>query len=209
MEDVVAEARTILRARSFPEASWWLGPSATPSDLAERLIALGLVDAERPDHEPRTTAMALVREPPAAPEVLARRIRSIEEFAAANEVALEAFGSSEHRREAVRGGLEDDWRREQQETHAACFAAFLGDEIVGFARSVYFDDAVLLVGGSVRPDARGRGAYRALVRARWDDAVARGTPALFVHAGKMSRPILERVGFVPMFESRILLDELA
>ena len=32
------------------------------------------------------------------------------------------------------------------------------------------------------PDARGRGAYRALVRARWDDAVRRGTPALVVHA---------------------------
>ena len=206
----MAEARTILGERSFPEASWWLGPSATPPDLAERLIALGLVDAERPDHEPRATAMALVREPPGAParEVVARRVRSFGEFAAANEVTLEAFGSSEHRREAVRGGLEDDWRREQQEAHTACFAAFLGDEIVGFARSVYFDDAVLLVGGSVRPDARGRGAYRALVRARWDDAVARGTPALFVHAGKMSRPILERVGFVPMFEFRILLDEL-
>ena len=37
--------------------------------------------------------------------------------------------------------------------------------------------------------------YRALVRARWDDAVAAGQPALVVHAGAMSRPILERLGF--------------
>jgi hypothetical protein len=34
------------------------------------------------------------------------------------------------------------------------------------------------------------------VRARWDDAVARGTPALAVHAQHdTSRPILERLGF--------------
>jgi predicted GNAT family N-acyltransferase len=45
------------------------------------------------------------------------------------------------------------------------------------------------------PSARGRGAYRALIAARWDEAVARGTPALAVQAQETSRPILERCGF--------------
>src|SRR5206468_8394543 len=36
---------------------------------------------------------------------------------------------------------------------------------------------------------------RALVKARWDDAVARGTPLLVTHAGALSRPILGRLGF--------------
>ena len=45
------------------------------------------------------------------------------------------------------------------------------------------------------PEARGRGAYRALVRARWDEAVRRGTPSLVVHAEEASRRVLERIGF--------------
>ena len=66
--------------------------------------------------------------------------------------------------------------------------------------------AVNLSGGSVRADARGRGVYRALIRARWDDGVARGTPALTVQAGRMSRPVLERLGFETVSEQRCLID---
>jgi hypothetical protein len=53
---------------------------------------------------------------------------------------------------------------------------------------------------------RGRGIYRALVRARWDEAERRGTPALVVQAGKMSRPILERLGFETVCEVHTLVD---
>jgi predicted acetyltransferase len=60
------------------------------------------------------------------------------------------------------------------------------------------------MGGAVLPEARGRGAYRALVRARWDDAVARGTPALTVGAGPMSEPILRRLGFEQIVQFRRL-----
>ncbi|MGH3102662.1 MAG: GNAT family N-acetyltransferase, partial [Gaiellaceae bacterium] len=56
------------------------------------------------------------------------------------------------------------------------------------------------------PNARGRGAYRALVAARWAAAVARGTPALITQAGAMSRPILNRLGFRELAEIRIFLD---
>jgi hypothetical protein len=64
----------------------------------------------------------------------------------------------------------------------------------------------MLISGGVLANARGRGAYRALVRARWDDAVAAGQPALVVHAGAMSRPILERLGFQAVAEQEVLLD---
>jgi predicted N-acetyltransferase YhbS len=54
----------------------------------------------------------------------------------------------------------------------------------------------LLGAGSTAVWARGRGLYRALVRARWDDAVERGTPALAVMANPDTYyPILERLGF--------------
>ena len=58
----------------------------------------------------------------------------------------------------------------------------------------------------VLAEARGKGAYRALVRARWDEAVDAGQPALVVHAGAMSRPILERLGFHAVSEQEVLLD---
>ncbi|HKD34638.1 MAG TPA: hypothetical protein VKB73_14430, partial [Gaiellaceae bacterium] len=64
----------------------------------------------------------------------------------------------------------------------------------------------LLYGGATVPRARGRGAYRALNRARWDDAVAHGTPALITQGGSMSRTILERLGFERVGEVHMLLD---
>jgi GNAT superfamily N-acetyltransferase len=60
----------------------------------------------------------------------------------------------------------------------------------------------------VLESARGRGVYRSLVRARWDHAVERGTPALTVQAGRMSRPILERLGFQFITPVRVFVDDL-
>jgi hypothetical protein len=66
----------------------------------------------------------------------------------------------------------------------------------------------MLYSAATLPHARGRGAYRALVRARWGAGAARGTPALVTQAGHMSRPILRRLGFVEVAENRIFLDRL-
>jgi hypothetical protein len=60
----------------------------------------------------------------------------------------------------------------------------------------------------VLQESRGRGAYRALVRARWDDAVARGTPLAVTDAGSQSRPILARLGFREICTIRALIDPL-
>jgi hypothetical protein len=68
---------------------------------------------------------------------------------------------------------------------------------------------VSLFGGSTLPEARGHGAYRALVAARWQDAVARGTPALVTQASPMSRPILASLGFREVCEIRILIDRFS
>jgi GNAT superfamily N-acetyltransferase len=65
---------------------------------------------------------------------------------------------------------------------------------------------VLLGGGAVLPQYRGRGVYRALVASRWEAAVEMGKPALTVHAGAMSRPILERCGFEEVCRVEVLAD---
>jgi GNAT superfamily N-acetyltransferase len=55
-----------------------------------------------------------------------------------------------------------------------------------------------LWGGSTLPALRGRGLYTALVRARVREARERGYQYVTVDAGHMSRPILERRGFVAL-----------
>jgi len=53
-------------------------------------------------------------------------------------------------------------------------------------------------GGGTVPGERGRGAYRALVAHRVREARRRGYRYLTVDAADTSRPILERLGFVPL-----------
>jgi GNAT superfamily N-acetyltransferase len=60
----------------------------------------------------------------------------------------------------------------------------------------------------VLPLARGKGVYRALVRARWDHAVERGTPILVVQAGAMSQPVLTGLGFESHCQVRLFVDRL-
>lgn len=55
-----------------------------------------------------------------------------------------------------------------------------------------------LHGGATLPEYRGRGLYRATVAARARLARERGYRWLFVDALPTSRPILERLGFVPL-----------
>jgi GNAT superfamily N-acetyltransferase len=86
------------------------------------------------------------------------------------------------------------------------YVAYVDGTPVARASGSFSEHGVTLFGGSTLPEARGRGAYRALVAARWDDAVARGTPALVTQASPMSRPILAQLGFEEVCKIRILLD---
>jgi GNAT superfamily N-acetyltransferase len=90
--------------------------------------------------------------------------------------------------------------------NAALYLAFVDGELVACGDTTFRPFTGFLAGAVTLPAARGRGAFRALVRARWDEAVRRGTPALTVGAGKMSRPILERLGFETVAELHVLLD---
>ena len=73
--------------------------------------------------------------------------------------------------------------------------AYVDGKPVAYAGAVACARGLFLTGGVTVPEARGRGAYRALVRARWDEAVRLSTPALVVHAEEASRRVLERIGF--------------
>jgi GNAT superfamily N-acetyltransferase len=146
----------------------------------------------------------LTAEPPAPPpELVARRVETFDEFAAANAVQWVAFGMPENEIEEARALLPKTW----QDTVNVMHAAWLDGELVAAGTSAPTEHGLLLYGGATAPHARGRGAYRALLHARWQEAVANGTPALITQGGSMSRPILERLGFERVGEIHMLLDE--
>ena len=59
-----------------------------------------------------------------------------------------------------------------------------------------------LWGGATHEAHRGKGYYKALVAARLQEAMQRGVRFLFIDASPMSRPILERRGFIFLDYSR-------
>jgi GNAT superfamily N-acetyltransferase len=208
VEVALAQVRELARARDRNVVTWWIGRSTTPGDLEQRLLALGLEPAKMPVHEPLYGALALVQPLSGSSDGFhARRVESFEEFLSAWEISWAAFGHDEEQRRSTRESLPLLYDLQQKDV-SATYLAFVDDSPVAAATAVFAEHAVMLVGGATLPEARGRGCYRALVQARWEDAVRRGTPALVVQAGAMSRPILERLGFQLVSELRVLVDEL-
>ena len=207
--EALAEVRALVAERGHTHCVWWVGASATPADLADRLLAHGLVPDERPGSEPHATSMVLVDPPPPGPDdVTVRRVESLDEYRTANRISAAAFGPDDEEQAQWSAIEEQRYEAERAGYAPRTYLAFVDGEPVGVARAI-FDEGVpgvLLLSGGVLPHARGRGIYRAMVRARWDDAVAAETPAVTVHAGAVSRPILERLGFQVVSETEVLLD---
>jgi GNAT superfamily N-acetyltransferase len=209
VSETLAEVRAQVAEHGHREAIWWIGPSATPWDLSDHLQSHGLVPDERPGSEPHATSMVLTEEPPAAASAVnVRRVASFDEFVTAGRIADAAFGAPEEDAKAYEAIGRESFAREQEGHSPRAYLAFLDGEPVGVGRAVFADDcpAVLMIGGGVLSHARRRGVYRALVRARWDDAVAAGVPVLTTQAGALSRPVLETLGFQAVAEQEVLLD---
>lgn len=201
IEEAVGEIREILRRRRRGGAEWELGESCTPSDLVRRLAALGIVPDE---DEPVAVGMVLEATAvlPTPAGVSARPVSSVEELVTAHRIQSEAFGGGA----AVLAASQAEADYAAEGVTGSTFLAFIAGEPVAAAYASYTPLGVLLFGGATLASARGRGAYRALVAARANDAAKRGTPVLVTHAGKMSRPILERLGFTPVARIDRLLD---
>ena len=198
-DEVIAEVREALRERGRTQTQWEVGSSAPPG-LVEALLERGLAR----DKEPYAVALVLTHEPPPpAPGLTARRVETFDEYVAANAVQWEAFEMPEHEIAESRELLSQRYR----ETVNVMHAVWLDGEIVCAGTAAPTERGLLLYGGATATHARGRGAYRALIRARWDDAVTHGTPALITQGGSMSRPILERLGFERVGEVHMLLDK--
>ena len=200
LDDMLEEVHRHLRERGRTQTQWEVGSSAPPG-LVDALLERGL----RRDGDGYAVALVLRREPPpAAPGLSARRIETFGEYAAANAVQWEAFESPPQEVAEAQAVLEQRYR----DTVNLMHGVWLDGELVCAGTATPSEHGLLLYGGATLSKARGRGAYRALNRARWDDAVALGTPALITQGGTMSRPILERLGFERVGEVHMLLDDL-
>jgi hypothetical protein len=207
VEDTVGEIRAAVRAHGGTSLIWEVSDLATPADLADRLRAFGAVPAPPPS-EPTATVMALSEPPAPAPaEVTVSRVESTDAFKTYVTVTHEVFGMQE-RLPAELERIDREGAEDVADARFVRYVAWLDSEPVGAASATFGDTGVILNAGCTRERARGRGAYRALVRARWDDAVARGTPALVTKAGAMSAPILARLGFEKVGELRLFLDRV-
>jgi hypothetical protein len=203
IDDAVEAARSLMRVTGTSAASWWLSEHSTPATIEAELLGRGMRIVEG---DYLIDGMALTSPPPPGPpEVEARAIANAGEFVEALRVQYEAFDTPGDRRR-TEAEIVEEYEQMRGDDVSTVYAAWLDGRIVAAGRSFFSPRGVLLAGGSTVPWARGRGAYRALVRARWDDAVARGLPALAVQAGSMSAPILLGLGFQKLCQFRRIHD---
>jgi GNAT superfamily N-acetyltransferase len=206
VEATVEAARAVARERTKTIVGWWVPPDQ--DHVVPALESAGLVNRDTPGYEAIENTLALVAPPPIADDledIEARMIETWDDFRAAARVAEQVFGMPPVTDDYLRMRY-DDYRHPDNPGRA--FVALIDGRIIGTSYAAFGDAGVNLFGGSVLPEARGRGVYRALIRARWETAVARGTPALTVQAGRSSRPICERLGFVFLAPVRIFVDQL-
>ena len=202
VDALVERSRAWFAERGRSASLWMIGPSATPADLADRLLAWGAIE------ESTMTAMVLDREPPPGPaDVDIRRVATPDGYRRSMEIVADAFDFDAATRSAFVDGAEQAWRFWLTEPGRGYLLARVDGTAVaeaGFASTT--PGPMVLSGGATLPEWRGRGAYRALVRWRWDEAVRRGTPVLVVQASEDSRPILDRLGFRTVGLVRTFVD---
>jgi GNAT superfamily N-acetyltransferase len=164
----------VARMRELPGHVEWKYYSHDGPELRERLLAAGLV----PEDEETVVVAETASVQPPPDDVELRQVTS--QFV---ELAANVFG-----------------RLIDLPQKAVGVVAVVDGKAVSGGR-VDFEDGVEfagLFGGFTLPEFRGRGLYRATVAKRAELARERGYGLLYSDALPTSRPILERLGFVPI-----------
>ncbi|MGB8942933.1 MAG: GNAT family N-acetyltransferase [Streptomyces sp.] len=202
LDAATADAAITEQVRHFTSEGrtfeWKLYTQDRPTDLADRLLAAGFVP-----EPPETVMVAEVAGLSVEPDV-PQGVRlvpvtdaaGVRLMADAHEVAFGEDGSGLSER------LSKRVLTQLTETPESIVAvvAMAGDVPVSSARLEFYPgtDFAGLWGGGTAPEWRGKGIYRALVAYRTRVAAERGCRYLQVDASDDSRPILQRLGFVPL-----------
>src|SRR5581483_1492024 len=134
------------------------------------------------EHSETLAALDLTSAPAGGDSFEVREVRTLEDYIQAQRVDARANGWPE--------GADEEYARfwEVARDRFIAWVAFDRGRPVGMARCATAEQALMMVGGAVLPEERGRGIYRALVAARWATAVERGVPALVTAANEQSAP---------------------
>jgi hypothetical protein len=199
---LIRESRAWFAERGRDRFTWMLGEHTTPRDMGDRLTAAGALE------EPSLTALVLRHAPPPGPrDIEVRVVEDEAAFLTGERIAIEAFGFEGDDASDVAADARTAWAHWRRQPGRVNLLAFLdGQPIAEASMSATVHGPIVLSGGSTLPAARGRGAYRALVRWRWEEAVRRGTPTLIVQASPSARPILEGLGFRATGQVRLFAD---
>ena len=124
-----------------------------------------------------------------------RRVVSVDALKDYMSVAEAAFGS-------VDANQFDYYTEILSEANFALFCGYANNEPVASGRleMLWGTSFGLMFGGGVSPSHRGNGYYRALVKTRELIARQRGLKYLSTEAQETSRPILEKLGFIPLVQ---------
>jgi GNAT superfamily N-acetyltransferase len=192
LDALIARQIQVFTERAEP-FEWKLHGHDRPADLPNRLLAAGLVPEET-----ETVVIgrvdAVIDEPTLPDGVVIREVHERGDFAGIAQLE-ESVWNEEHN---WVDSLADERAADPQGLRV--FVAQAGDLTVsaGWVRFPSDTEFVTLWGGATLPAWRGRGIYRALVARRAKLAAERGRRYIEVDASDDSRPILERLGFVPV-----------
>ena len=192
--DALIERCIARYAKRRERFEWKLYGHDRPADLADRLEAAGFVAEERETVE-IALAASIAGDPELPAGVALRRVSARADLDRIARFEGEIWGTD-------RDGLADRLAGQLAAAPDSLAIAVVesGAEIVcaGWVRFVIGTDFASLWGGSTLPLWRRRGIYRAMVAYRASLAARRGFRYLQVDASVESRPILERLGFVPV-----------
>lgn len=191
---------------------WVVGPWTKPADFGARLErrgfaswrfrAMGIETGRSVVNE--ADAARINDDPSRRDPVTAVTIEEVGPSSLREYVSTSLAGWSEPR-DAAAQARDYEWLRSRLEVAPerrvmALFMARVAGEPVGTAALSLRDDYGYLLGTQVLENARGRGAYRALVDARLRFLRARGSGYAVTHAREAtSAPILEHLGFETLF----------
>ncbi len=205
LDETIEQARRLVKDSGFTRSTWIVGPSCAPSGLASLLRERGFPPSAPPG-EPTLTAMTFTGPAPPMPDgVEVKLVTDLGDYLLTFLLAHEAFEVPEDRAAEGLAAAPELWKHHDPGKRLSHLVLIDG-EPVGFSHTFVGTIGLMLGGSGVLEKARRRGAYRALIAARWAEATRLGKPALVGHAGPMSGPILERCGFRPVCKLDLVDD---
>ncbi len=199
LQALLSHVREVVTAIGRTSARWWITPLSTPSILVEALTNEGL-ESDGESIAAMVAPTSALLEVPSQIEV--RPAETLDDYILCGKIAAVAFGTEP----ADSSATSSVFDAERSEGAVAAYMAFIDGRAVATGRATFAAHGVVLNGGATLPEARGRGAYRALVAARAREAKRRGIEWVVVQARPSAAPILLRLGFESVGEIRVLVD---